>query len=90
MKKLILSIIVMIISIISSVEAQGVVVEHNNHKVVKVKPNRPKIVVIKPNKVRKNHVWVDGHWKWNFRKHRYVWKKGHWKIKRKNRIWISG
>ena len=35
MKKLILSIIVMMTSIISPVEAQIVIVKHNHHKIVK-------------------------------------------------------
>jgi len=85
MKKLILSIIVMIAVIINPVEGQIVIVKRNNHKVEKVKPSRPKILVVKPNKIRKNHVWIKGHWKWSFRKHRYVWVKGHWKRKKKNR-----
>jgi len=84
MKKLILKVsIVMMIVIISPVEAQEVVVKHNNHKVVKVKPNRPKVVVKNPNKIRKNHIWIKGHWKWSFRKHRYIWVKGHWKRKKR-------
>jgi len=68
--------------------AQKVVVinKHNRHQVIKIKPNKPKLIIVKPNKVRRNHVWVKGYWRWNFRKHRYVWVKGYWKRKKRNHI----
>ena len=53
------------------------------NKVVKVRPNKPKIIIVKPNKVKRNYIWVPGHWKWSLRKGRYVWIKGKWK-KRKD------
>jgi len=54
------------ISIISSVESQVMVVNHDNHKVITEKLNRPKLVVIKTD------FWLDVNWKWSFKKDKYV------------------
>ncbi|MTI32452.1 YXWGXW repeat-containing protein [Xanthovirga aplysinae] len=51
--------------------------------VVKVKPDRPVKIVKKSKKVRKGHIWVDGHWKWNKRRNKYVWVEGNWVKKRR-------
>ena len=80
MKKIILSTIILTMMLIgSNVHGQRVVIKHNNTK---------KVIKVKPNKVKKNYIWVEGHWKWSFRKHRYVWVKGHWKRKKKHHVWI--
>ena len=60
--------------------AQKVDIKQNN-KVVKVRPNKPRIIITKPNKLKRNYIWVPGHWKWSLRKGRYVWIKGKWKKK---------
>ena len=82
MKKIFFSILIGFFLFTPTTNAQKVVVKHRN-KVVKVRPNKPKIVIVKPNKVKRNYIWVPGHWKWSLRKGRYVWIKGKWK-KRKD------
>ena len=52
---------------------------HSPSRVVVVKPNRPKVIVKHPNRVRRNYIWVEGHWKWNGFYRDYIWIKGKWK-----------
>ncbi|MDC0249674.1 hypothetical protein OAK24_02240 [Flavobacteriales bacterium] len=59
-------------------------------RVVTVKPNRPNVVVNRPNRIRRNHIWVEGHWKWSGFYGEYIWIKGRWIRQRKGYHWVSG
>ena len=37
-----------------------------------------------------NHIWVEGHWRWNRNKDTYKWIPGHWIKKKSGKIWIHG
>ncbi len=59
--------------------------------VVKIKPMEPTIVVVRPDSPGNDHVWIDGHWKWNDTRSEYVWVDGHWdKPGNPNWKWVSG
>ena len=63
---------------------------HHPSRVVVVKPNRPKVIVKHPNRVRKNYIWVEGHWKWSSFYRDYIWIKGKWKRQRRGHHWMPG
>jgi len=83
-----------------------VVVKKNNHnrgfkvkrrptnqhssRVVVSKPNRPNVIVKRPNNIRKNYIWVEGHWKWSAFYKEYIWIKGQWIRERRGHYWVSG
>lgn len=59
--------------------------------VVKVKPVRPAhVVMIKPTRVKQNHIWVSGHWKWNAKRKTYVWADGYYVKKRRGYRYVTG
>lgn len=89
MKKIIFSFLISFFLFSNVIIAQKVIVK-NKYKIVKVKPNTPKNVIVKPKKVRRNYVWINGHWKWSFRMGRYVWVKGKWKRKKRYHQWVPG
>jgi hypothetical protein len=62
----------------------------HSSRVVVSKPNRPHVIVKRPNNIRKNYVWVEGHWKWSDFYRDYIWIKGQWKRKRSGHYWVSG
>ena len=56
--------------------ALGNTAESKAQVIVKVRPTRPAhVVVVKP-AVRRNHIWVAAHWKWDKRRNTYVWVDG--------------
>ena len=59
-------------------------------RVVVVKPRRPLVIVNRPNRIRKNHIWVEGHWKWSDFYREYIWIKGQWMRERSGYYWVSG
>ena len=59
-------------------------------RVVVVKPSRPKVIVKHPNRVRRNYIWVEGHWKWSYFHRDYIWIKGKWKRQRRGHHWEPG
>ena len=59
-------------------------------RVVVVKPNRPKVIIKHPNRVRRNYIWVEGHWKWSSFYRDYIWIKGKWKRQRRGHHWMPG
>jgi hypothetical protein len=59
-------------------------------RVVVAKPNRPHVIVKRPNNIRKNHVWLEGHWKWSDFYRDYIWVKGKWMRERRGHYWVSG
>ena len=74
---------------------KGVAVKnHSAHyhpsRVVSVKPNRPKVIVKHPNRVRRNYIWVEGHWKWSRFYRDYIWVKGKWIHQRRGYNWQPG
>ena len=62
----------------------------HSSRVVVVKPNRPHVIVKRPNNIRKNYIWVEGHWKWNSFYRDYIWIKGKWMHKRRGHHWHPG
>ena len=58
--------------------------------VVKVRPARPAVVVKKPVKVRRGHVWREGHWVYSNKKGKYIWRKGQWVKKRPGKVRVKG
>ena len=90
MKKIIFSTLMFLMISSTSTTAQKIVVKHKNKKVVKVIPNKPKVIIVKPNKIKRNHIWIRGHWKWSVRKSKYVWVKGRWKRNKRHHVWIPG
>ena len=74
---------------------QGVTVKgrsthHHPSRVVVAKPNRPKVIVKHPNRVRRNYIWIEGHWKWSYFHRDYIWIKGKWKHQRRGYHWMPG
>ena len=63
---------------------------HNPLRVVVVKPNRPTVIVKHPNRIRKNYVWVEGHWQWSNFYGDYIWIKAKWIRQRRGHHWVSG
>jgi len=63
---------------------------HHPTRVVEVKPNRPKVIVKYPNRIRKNYVWVEGHWKWSDFYGDYIWIKAKWIRQRRGHYWVAG
>ena len=63
---------------------------HSPSRVVVVKPNRPKVIVKHPNRIRRNYIWVEGHWKWSYFHRDYIWIKGKWKRQRRGHHWMPG
>ena len=63
---------------------------HNPHRVVVVKPNRPRVIVKRPNRIRKNYIWVDGHWKWSDFYGDYIWVQGKWMRQKRGYHWVPG
>tara|TARA_B110000438_G_C15246443_1_gene407893 strand:- start:89 stop:508 length:420 start_codon:yes stop_codon:yes gene_type:complete len=59
-------------------------------RVVAVKPNRPKVIIKHPNRVRRNYIWVEGHWKWSSFYRDYIWIKGKWMHQRRGYHWQPG
>ena len=64
--------------------------KHHPSRVVVVKPNRPKVIIKHPNRVRRNYIWMEGHWKWNSFYRDYIWIKGKWMHKRRGHHWHPG
>ena len=62
----------------------------NSSRVVISKPSRPNIIIKRPRNIRRNHIWLDGHWKWSDFYRDYVWIKGRWIRKRSGHYWVSG
>tara|TARA_B110000444_G_C18487501_1_gene431988 strand:+ start:22 stop:441 length:420 start_codon:yes stop_codon:yes gene_type:complete len=62
----------------------------NSSRVVTVKPNRPNVIVNRPNRIRRNHIWVEGHWMWSDFYGDYIWIKGKWMRQRIGHHWVSG
>ena len=83
MKKIFFSILIGFFMFTPSTIAQKIVVKHKN-KIVKVRSNKPNIIIVQSNKLKRNYIWVPGHWKWSLRKGRYVWIKGKRKKKKRN------
>ena len=67
MKKEIFSIIVFVSCLFCDISTKSQVIAkksvYNKHHVVKMKPINPNQTIIKLNKVRRNQIWVTGHWK---------------------------
>ncbi len=73
-------------------------------KIVVRIPVRPHVKVFKPVHLKEGFVLVDGHYRWNKRKHSYLWvtrrvvkKKrgktwynGHWKTSRRGWVYVPG
>ena len=59
-------------------------------RVVLVKPNRPKVIVKRPNRIRRNYIWIEGHWKWSNFYRDYIWIKGKWMHQRRGHHWEPG
>ena len=59
-------------------------------RVVVAKPRRPRVIVKRPLNIRKNYIWVDGHWKWSAFYREYIWIKGQWMRERSGHYWVSG
>ena len=59
-------------------------------RVVVAKPHRPHIIVKRPSRIRQNHIWVEGHWKWSDFYRDYIWIKGQWMRERSGHYWVSG
>lgn len=59
-------------------------------RVVVAKPQKPHVIVKRPKRIRKNHIWIEGHWKWSEFYREYIWKKGQWIRKRSGHYWVSG
>ena len=57
---------------------------------VKRKPIQPKNITHKPSKAKANHVWIDGHWKYDEKRKEYVWVDGHWMKENKGHDWVPG
>ena len=81
MKKIIFSFLIIFFLFSNITIAQKDIVK-NKYKTVKVKPIHPKNIIVKPKKIRRNNVWIKGHWKWSLKMGRYVWVKGKWKRKK--------
>ena len=64
----------------------------NQHspRIVFAKPNRPDVIVKRPINIRKNYIWVEGHWKWSDFYREYIWIKGQWIRERSGHYWVSG
>jgi len=58
-------------------------------QVVEVRPLVTKTIGYQPT-IRKGHVWVKGHWKWEARKRTHIWTQGNYVKARPGRIWIDG
>ena len=74
---------------------KGVKLKHrskhqNSSRVVVSKPSRPNIIKKHPGNIRKNYIWLEGHWKWSDFYRDYVWIKGRWIRKRSGYYWVSG
>ncbi|OQX84636.1 hypothetical protein B6D60_08960 [candidate division KSB1 bacterium 4484_87] len=54
------------------------------------KPPAKRVIVVKKAKPSPRAVWIEGHWKWNARKHDFVWVKGYWKVPPKGKVWVPG
>ena len=64
--------------------------KYKNKHIVRKKPIQPREILLRPNKIRKNYLWINGHWKWSWKKNKYIWKKGYWKKKKNSRTWVPG
>lgn len=63
---------------------------HHPTRVVVVKPNRPTVIVNRPHHIRKNYVWMEGHWQWSNFYGDYIWIKAKWIRQRRGHHWVSG
>lgn len=63
---------------------------HHPNRVVVSKPNRPRVIVKKPNRIRRNHIWIEGHWQWSDFYGEYIWIKGKWVRKKRGFFWVPG
>ena len=57
---------------------------------VKIRPVAPVVLVVKPACPSPQHVWIDGHWKWNKKMSQYVWVEGYWIVAKPGKVWIGG
>lgn len=57
---------------------------------VKTKPRQPAKVVHRPAAQKANHIWIDGHWKYNEKHAKYIWVDGHWMKENKGHNWVPG
>ena len=62
----------------------------HSSRVVVAKPHRPNVIVKRPINIRKNYIWVEGHWKWSDFYREYIWVKGRWIRQRSGHYWVSG
>ena len=62
----------------------------HSSRIVVSKPNRPLVTVKRPINIRKNYIWVEGHWKWSNFYREYIWIKGQWIRERRGYYWVSG
>ncbi len=50
-------------------------------------PPPPPVGYVVPAQPHPDAVWMNGHWKWNWVRHRYVWIPGHWRLRR-GHVWV--
>ena len=65
-------------------------VKTNRNRIVVTKPQRPKVIVKRPNRLKRGHVWIDGHWKWSNFYNNYIWIDAHWKQIKRGYYWSPG
>ena len=69
---------------------KGVAIKQTRNRVVVVKPNTPHVKVKRSNRMRKGHIWIDGHWKWSAFYGKYVWIRARWERERRGYRWTPG
>ena len=62
----------------------------HSSRVVVAKPHRPHVIIKRPISIRKNYIWVEGHWKWSEFYREYIWIKAQWVRERRGHYWVSG
>ena len=63
---------------------------HHPSRVVVVKPNRPQVILKRPEKIRRNYIWIEGHWQWSDFYGEYIWIQGKWMRQRRGYYWTPG
>ena len=63
---------------------------HRSSRVVVVKPNRPQVILQRPVQIRRNYIWVEGHWQWSNFYGEYIWIQGKWIRQRRGCHWEPG
>ena len=64
-----LGVILLVLAFILPAAAQVVVVK---------RPQKPAVLLVKKDKPDSDHIWIDGHWRWDKGAKEYVWEPGHW------------